>query len=113
MSSHKHEHLEQDVKKELSAMLRELKDPRLKGTILSVVNINLSNDLSHCKVYISSVDGIEKATEATAALTAAHGLIKHEVFTRLSMRKCPEFKFIPDDSVEYSAHISKLLDEQK
>ena len=107
--SHKQNHMETDVKRELSAVLREMKDPRLHDSVLSIVRIDLSSDLSHCKIYVSSIDGKEKAIEATDALTKAKGFIKKEIFTRLRLRRAPELKFIPDDSVEYSAHINELL----
>ena len=49
MASYKSDRLAEDVKRELTAILRELKDPRI-GQMLSIVRVDLSNDLSHCKV---------------------------------------------------------------
>ncbi|MCL2014350.1 MAG: 30S ribosome-binding factor RbfA [Oscillospiraceae bacterium] len=108
----KHEHLETDIKRELAAVMRELKDPGLHDSVLSIVHIDLSGDLSYCKVYISTIDGMEKTKQAAEVLTKASGLIRKEIFTRLSLRRAPELKFIPDDSVEYSAHINELLKKE-
>ena len=108
MGGYKVDRISQDVKRELTDILRTLKDPRIKG-FLTIVKVELSNDLSYCKVYVSSIDGIESAKEAIKGLVSATGFIKREIGLRLKMRKIPEFKFIPDDSAEYGAEISKVL----
>ena len=64
--------LSEDMKRELSAVMRELKDPRIHG-MLSIVKLELSNDLSHCKVYISAMEGMETAKEAVEGLKSASG----------------------------------------
>ena len=54
--------LAEDIKRELTAIIRELKDPRI-SEMISIIKVDLSNDLSHCKVYVSSFDGMEKTIE--------------------------------------------------
>lgn len=108
MPNFKSGRLAEDIKRELSAIMRELKDPRI-AQMLTIVKVDLSNDLSHCKVYVSSFDGIEKAKESVKGLQSASGFIKREIFNRLDIRKSPEFKFIADDSIEHSAEINKIL----
>ncbi len=98
----------EDIKRELAAMMRDLKDPRVSGMI-SVVRTDLSNDLSHCKVYISSINGIDRAKDACAGLESASGILRREIANKLHMKKCPEFTFIPDDSIEHSIEIDKIL----
>lgn len=100
----------EDVKRELTDIMRQLKDPRITS-LLTIIKVDVSNDLSHCKVYISSLEGLEKAKEAVKGLTSANGYIKHEINSRLKMRRVPDFHFIADDSTEYSANISKKLYE--
>ena len=39
--------LAEDIKRELSAIIRDLKDPRI-SEMISIVKVELSNDLSHC-----------------------------------------------------------------
>lgn len=110
MSSFKVGRMGEDIKRELTAIFRELKDPRI-AEFLTVVRVDLSNDLSHCKVYVSCFEGIEKAKESVEGLTSASGFIKRELFHRLPMRKCPELKFIADDSIARSAEINEKLRE--
>ena len=99
----------EDIRRELMDILRNMKDPRISGGMLSIVRIELTNDISHCKVYVSSLGGMEKAKEAVKVLGKASGFIRHELTTRLEIRKVPELHFIPDDSIEYSAEIQKIL----
>ena len=96
------------MKRELSDILRSLKDPRITG-LLSIVKLDLSRDLSHCKVYISSMDGLEAAKNAVKGLQSASGFIKRELNARMKLRKLPEFTFIADDSIAHSAQISQML----
>ncbi|NMA79573.1 MAG: 30S ribosome-binding factor RbfA [Clostridiales bacterium] len=109
MSSHKILRLSQDIRHEISGIImHELKDPRITG-MLSVTRTEVSGDMSYCKVYISSMDGIESAKTAIEGLESAKGYIKRQLASRLKMRKCPDLIFIADDSIEYSAGINKLL----
>ena len=50
MASHRIDRTTEDIKRELTAILRELKDPRVQETMLSVVRVEVTNDLSYCKV---------------------------------------------------------------
>lgn len=111
MPNYKNGRITEDIKREIAAELQKLKDPRLSSSLLTVVRTDVSGDMSHCKVYISSLEGIEKAKEACKLLEGAGGLIKHELSVRLKMKKCPELKFIPDNSIEHSSDITKLLRE--
>ena len=89
MSSFKVGRMSEDIKRELTDILRDIKDPRV-DRMLTVVRVDLSNDLSHCKVYVSCFEGIEKAEKSVEGLTSAAGFIKRELFHRLHMRKCPD-----------------------
>ena len=60
MASHRHDRLTEDIRRELTDIFRMLKDPRITGMI-SIVKVDLSGDQSYCKVYISSLDGLEAA----------------------------------------------------
>ena len=111
MASHKIDRTAEDIKRELTAILRELKDPRVQGGLVSVVRVELTNDLSYCKVYISAMDGMEKAKEAVKGLKSAAGYVRHELGARLPLRHVPNLLFTPTDSIEYSANISKLLND--
>ena len=100
----------EDVKRELTDIMRQLKDPRI-NSLITVIKTELSNDMSHCKVYISSMEGIDKAKEACKGLNSAAGYIRREMNGRIKMRRTPEFHFVADNSTEYSAGIARILND--
>jgi ribosome-binding factor A len=110
MAGYKIGRITQDIKRELSAILRELKDPRI-DSMLSIVKVSVSNDMSHCKVYVSALEGMDKTRESVEGLKSASGFVRRELSNRLHLRKCPDLTFIADNSIEYGAQINKLLEE--
>lgn len=109
MANHKLGRTTEDIRRELTAIFRELKDPRVTGCFLSIVRVEVTNDLSYCTVYISALEGIDKAKEAAKGLKSAAGYIRRELGLRLRLRHVPELIFTPTDSIEYSAEISRIL----
>lgn len=99
----------EDIHRELSAILREVKDPRMKDCLLSVVRAEVTNDLSYCTVYVSTMEGLSRTKEAVQGLKSAAGFIRRELGRRLSLRHVPQLIFKATDSIEYGTHISKLL----
>lgn len=110
MGGYKINRITEDILRELSDIMRELKDPRISG-LLSIVRVEVSGDLSYAKVYVGAMEGIETAKKAVEGLKSASGYIRRELSSRMSLRKVPELKFIADDSIEHSAHISKMLED--
>lgn len=109
MSGHKLGRTTEDIKRELTAIFRELKDPRVNACFLSIVRVEVTNDLSYCTVYVSALEGMEKAKNAVKGLKSAAGFIRRELGLRLRLRHVPELIFTPTDSIEYSAEISRIL----
>ena len=110
MASHRIERTTEDIKRELTAIFRELKDPRI-DKMLTIVRADLSGDMSSCKIYVSSLEGMERTKESVTGLKSASGFIRRELFHRLKMRKSPELTFVADNSIERSAEISKKLND--
>ena len=111
MPTHKLGRITEDVSRELSAIVRELKDPRVTGCLLSVVRVEVTNDLSYCTAYVSTVEGLERSKEAVQGLKSASGYIRRELGRRLKLRHAPEMIFKATDYIEYGARISKLLND--
>lgn len=109
MSGHRIERTTEDIKRELTAIFRELKDPRVQNVFLSIVRVEVTNDLSYCTVQVSAIEGLDKAKEAVKGLKSAAGFIRRELGHRLKLRHVPELLFNATDSIEYSANISRIL----
>jgi len=111
MPNFRADRMSEDIQREIAAILREMKDPRLHNGIISVVRCETAHDISYSKVYISSMNGLDTAKEAVKALKNAQGFIRHELGTRLRLRYSPVLAFEATDSIEYSANISRLLND--
>lgn len=113
MSGYKIDRLSSDVQFQLSDIIRNLKDPRVSSSMLTVIRVDITNDLSYATVYVGAVEGVEAAKEAVKGLKNASGYIRKELGSRIKMRKVPELRFIADDSSERSANIARIIDSFK
>ena len=78
--------LSEDIKREISGLIREeIKDPRVSSGLVSVVRTELSGDNSHCKVYISSLDGEDAARTVVKGLESASGMMKRQISNKLQI----------------------------
>ena len=113
MPGYRKNHTSEDIKREIAVILRELKDPRVSENMINIVKIDVSQDSSNAKVYVSSLRGLQKAVETVKALSNATGFIRKEIGKRISLRYIPTISFHATDSIEYSVNISKTLDDLK
>lgn len=100
--------ISEEVKRELSLVIRDLKDPRLPAMV-SVVAVRVTKDLKFAKAYISIMGDEKVRQDGIAALKSASGFIRKEIGRRLNLRNTPEFSFVADDSIAYGAHINEIL----
>ena len=99
----------EDIKREITAIIRELKDPRVMGKMLTVVRVEVSSDASYAKVYVSVMGSEEEKKASLEALKNATGFIKREIGARLNLRAVPHPTFVLDNSIDYGAHINDLI----
>ncbi len=97
-----------DIQRVLSDILRNVKDPRLSKSMLSVTAVNTTSDLRFAQVYVSALS-IENEKELMKGLKSASGYLRRELGERLNLRYTPELQFHIDKSIEHGAHISKIL----
>ena len=109
MAGYKTDRVAEDIKREIAAIIRELKDPRVQDKMLTVVNVDVSSDASYARGDVSALEGIDTAKTAVKGLVNATGYIRREVGQRLHLRKTPELKFIADDSIEKGMQIAGML----
>lgn len=107
MANYRRGRINDEMKKELSAVLREVKDPRVSDAFISITAVEVTGDLKFAKVYYSAMMGDKK--EVARGLKSSAGYIRREIARRLNLRMTPEFTFCEDHSIEHGARISKLL----
>lgn len=111
MASRRMERVNELLRSEISELIaRNLKDPRISGTI-SVTEVQTSSDLRHARVYVSILGSEEQRRESLAALQHAAGFFRRELGERLSLRRTPELDIRLDESLERGDRIMRLLRE--
>ena len=100
-----------EVQKALSEIIRsELTDPRIHP-MTSVVQVSVTPDLKICKAYISVLADEEQAKDTIRGLKSAEGFIRTQLAKKINLRNTPEIFFVLDQSTEYCARMSQLIDE--
>lgn len=107
MPSYRRGRINDEMKKELAVILRDIKDPRVADNFVSVTSVDVTPDLKFAKVCFSAITGDRK--EIKKGLASAQGYIRKRLAETLNLRMTPELTFESDDSIEYGAHINSLL----
>ncbi len=108
MAGYRQSRIDEEVKRELGAIIPTLKDPRM-ADIVSVVQVEVTRDLRYATAYISVMGGEEAEKGTMQALKSASGFIRREIGNRLKLRAVPEFIFKADTSIAYGAHINQVI----
>lgn len=112
MSSPRVERVKRQLLRELTAIIKEnLKDPRVG--FVTVIDVELSPDLRHAKIFVSIMGNKKEQEETFQALTHASGFVRTQVGQRMRSRHTPEIVFIKDESMEYVSKIYRIMDEIK
>ena len=108
MASNRINRINEEIQKELSSLLRTVKDPRVQDTMISITRVETTPDLRYTKVYVSFLQS-EKADEAMKGLKSAAGFLRRQLGTNLKLRYAPEIVWALDDSITYGAHMLNLI----
>ena len=108
MASNRKGRINEELQRELSSLIRALKDPRVQQSMVSVTKVEATGDLRYAKVYVSFLQE-EKAADALKGLKSAGGWLRRELGSRLQLRYTPELIFEEDDSIAYGAKMFSLL----
>ena len=100
--------INEEIQKELSALLRTVKDPRVQDVMISITRVETTPDLRYTKVYVSFLQE-EKSKEAMKGLQSAGGWIRRQLGTNLKLRYSPEIVWALDDSITYGARMLNLI----
>jgi len=112
MAGNRINRINDEIQKELSALFRELKDPRVSQGMVSITRVDTTADLRYAKIYVSALDkGQEK--EILKGLKSASGYLRRGLGHTLQLRYTPELQFVGDDSIQHGAHILELLRQEE
>ena len=100
--------INEEIQKELSSLLRTVKDPRVQDVMISITRVETTPDLRYTKVYVSFLQE-DKAQEAMKGLKSAAGYLRRQLGTNLRLRYAPEIVWSLDDSITYGAKMLELI----
>ena len=107
MASNRMGRINEEIQRELSSLIRTVKDPRVIGMI-SVTAVETTPDLKFAKIYISVLDKSD-CSQVLKGLKSAGGWLRRELGRSLNLRNTPELTFVQDDSIDKGAHILDML----
>ena len=108
MAKYRQGRINEEIQKEMTSILRKVKDPRVSEAFISVTAADCTADLKYAKIYYSALTGDQK--EIAKGLKAATGFIRRELARSLNLRITPELTFYNDSSISYGAHIASILE---
>ena len=108
MASKRINGINQEIQKELSDLLRTVKDPRVQDVMISITRVETTPDLRYTKVYVSFLEE-NKAADAMKGLKSAGGWLRREIGHALNLRYTPEIMWALDDSIVYGAKLLELI----
>ena len=112
MANYRRGRINDEVRKALSEILREVKDPRVSSAFISITGAEVTPDLKFAKIYYSllGADGDkEKEKKVAEGLKSSNGYIRRALARAVDLRQTPELNFILDRSGANGAYISSLL----
>jgi ribosome-binding factor A len=108
MGSNRPERVAERIQREVTDILwNRLRDPRITG--VTVTDVEVSPDLKHATIFVSTLEGGVVRERALTALAHAAPVVRRELAPRLALREVPEVRFRFDESIERGARVEDLL----
>lgn len=112
MAGKRVERVQEELKVHISKIIQQdLKDPRLG--FITVTRVTMSSDLKSAKIYFSVLGDEKQIKGSSIALRHAAGFIRKLIAQRMRLKFTPDLEFFYDKSIEYSQHISDIIEKLK
>ena len=109
MPSNRIGRINEEIQREMSSIIRTVKDPRVADAgMVSVTAVETTPDLKYAKIYVSVLNK-DASAQALKGLKSATGYLRRELGRALNLRNTPELSFVRDDSIDKGAHILDML----
>ena len=112
MASNRIGRINDEIRRELSDILRTVKDPRVAQSMLTITHVDTTSDLRYARIYLTAMDRTGEK-DLMRGLKSASGFLRRELGNRLNLRYTPELQFFADDSIAHGAHILDMLNHVK
>lgn len=108
MTSHRINRLNEQLKRELTEILRtELRDPRVSD--VTVTRVQATPDLQQARVFVTTLADAAERNKIMEGLSAARPFLRSELAGRLQLRRTPELLFEWDVGLDHARRIEELL----
>ena len=108
MASNRIGRINDEIRRELSDILRTVKDPRVSQSMLTITHVDTTSDLRYARIYLTALDRTGEK-DLMRGLKSASGYLRRELGRTLNLRNTPELTFVRDDSIDQGAHILDML----
>jgi len=110
MANYRMNRINEEIQRELSEILRTVKDPRVSEHFITVTHCDVSADLKFAKIYYSIFDTDDEVQKEVAdGIKSAKKYIRGEISRRLNIRYTPELTFIYDDSIKKGIEMNEKI----
>lgn len=100
----------EQIQRVLSELIRrELRDPRL-GSV-TIVDVQVSQDLSHAKVFYSILGGNKNPEMTQEIMSEGAKILRGPLGRSLALRHAPQLTFVADELIEYGTRLTTAIDE--
>lgn len=109
MAGHRQVRINEELTHALAEAVRQLKDPRISNSVVSVTDVDCAKDLKTANVYYSFFSKQYGEKEVKAALKSASGFLRTYLARNVNLRETPLLNFIYDNSIERGNRINAIL----
>ncbi len=97
------------LRRDLAEMIvmGEIRDPRVSGA--NITDVKVDRELTYADIYVSAVEGSQRAAEILQGLESASGFIRRALAERIELRTFPRLRFHWDSTPERADRIERIL----
>jgi ribosome-binding factor A len=96
------------IRRELGAIL--VRDFDFQGTLVSIRSVDITPDLRHANVFISTLGARGKEEAIVEKLQANRAILQQKLCKRVILKFTPQLHFKHDDSIKRGTDVVSLID---
>ena len=96
------------IREDLSELIiMRMNDPRLSG--VSITGVKVDRELAYAEIFVSAIEGQERAREIMEGLEHASGFLRHALAQTIELRTFPRLRFHWDPTPERADRVERIL----